>query len=121
MSILRFLTRAKSDRRAQEEIESYLRLEADNFVARGMPEAEAMAAARRKLGNTTRIREDIYAGNTVVFLESLLRDIRIAARGLRRNPVFTAVALLTLTIGIGANTAVFSVINSVLLKPLPYP
>lgn len=117
----RFLQRAKWDRERREEIESYLRIEADENIARGMQEDEALAAARRKLGNSTLVREEIYGMNTIVLLDTLGRDVRNGLRALRRNPTFTAVALLTLAIGIGANTAVFSVVNSVLLDPLAYP
>jgi putative ABC transport system permease protein len=118
---LRFFRRAKWDAERARELESYLQIETDENIARGMPPQEARDTAHRKLGNTTRIREEIYRMNTAGFLDTLVRDALYALRTLRRNPTFTFAALLTLAIGIGANTAVFSVINSVLLKPLRYP
>ncbi len=121
MSWRRYFRRAKWDRERLVEIESHVEIETDENIARGMPYAEARAAARRKLGNSTLIREEIYRMNTVVFLDTLSRDIRYGLRALHHNLVFTVVALLTIGIGIGANTAIFSVVNGVLLKPLAYP
>ena len=102
-------------------MESYIRIETDENVARGLPCDEARAAALRKLGNRSAIREEIYHMNTVTLLDALVRDMRYSLRLMARAPMFTATALLTLAIGIGANTAVFSVVNSVLVRPLRYP
>lgn len=121
MRIGRFFRRAEADRDQLEQIECYIQIETDENIARGMPADEARAAARRKFGNSVLIREEIYRMNSIFLFDTLARDIRYASRALWRNPAFTLAVLLTLTIGIGANTAVFAVMNHVLLKPLPYP
>ena len=121
MSPGRFFRRAWWDRERRDEIASHIDIETDDNVARGMSYDDARAAAQRKFGNGPMIREEIYRMNTVAFLDRLVRGLRYELRILRRNPLFAAVTILTVAIGIGANTAVFSVVNSVLLKPLAYP
>jgi hypothetical protein len=121
MNWLRFIKRAQADDELRQELESYIEITTEQYIAQGMTVDEARQAARRKLGNATRIREEVYEMDTATFVETTMQEFRRSFRMLRRNPAFSLAAVLTLAIGIGANTAVFSVLNTVLLKPLPYP
>jgi hypothetical protein len=101
-----------------EEIRAHLEEQIEELVAGGMSKEEAQHAARRAFGNVTLAEENARDVWRWVTVENFFSDVRYGLRMLRRNPGFTAVVLLTIAIGIGANAAVFSVVNSVLLKPL---
>jgi putative ABC transport system permease protein len=119
---LRVLTnRASADQDVADEVQHYLDQATDPWVARGLPPEAARRAARIELGNTTVVREQVRGYGWENLVGTVLADVRFAARRLRGSPGFTAVSVVTLAVGIGASTAIFSAVNPILFEPLPYP
>jgi putative ABC transport system permease protein len=120
MNLKRFFSRSAADAELAQELDSHLQHEVDDNLARGISREEAERRARVKLGSVRRVRETEWERNSLDWIETMLRDVRYAVRTLLRTPGFTVTAVLVMALGIGANVALFTVVRSVLLKPLPF-
>src|SRR5688500_5071333 len=120
LSRLRALVgRRRRDAELDEEIETHLALIADEEMRRGVSRTDAAFKARAAFGGVANIKETYREQRGLPFVETFAQDTRFALRGLRRNPAFAATAILTLALGIGTNTAIFSLIDALMLRPLP--
>ncbi|ABF43395.1 ABC efflux pump, inner membrane subunit [Candidatus Koribacter versatilis Ellin345] len=121
MTPRRFFLRSRRDAEVTQEIQTHIAEETAENVARGMSAEEARRRAYLKFGNPEIVREQVWQQNTLTLLDSLWRDLKYAARSLRRAPAFSVMAIFVMALGIGGTVAMFTVVRNVLLNPLPYP
>jgi predicted permease len=121
MSAKRFFLRRRHDADLVEEMKAHIAEETAENIARGISPEEARRRAYLKFGNPQQVRERVWSQNTMTLLDDIWRDLKYAARSLRRAPVFSLMAIFVMALGIGGTVAMFTVVREVLLNPLPYP